>query len=200
MPNVAGRDIEELLSALGAELDSVASPHVGLCVIGGAALAALGLVDRPTKDIDVVASLEVSDAGLQVHALSALPDAVAKAAAEVAQQFGIERWWINIGPSSLMDAGLPFGFESRLVPVTYGSTLTIYFTSRVDQICFKTYAAADVGGRHATDLVALVPTEQEMEFALRWVVRHDPSEGFRSQLRELSEYLEVLHVLDRIEE
>lgn len=31
-------------------------------------------------------------------------------------------------------------------------------------------------------------------------VRHDPSEGFRSQLRELSEYLEVPHVLDRIEE
>ncbi|MDP2232985.1 MAG: hypothetical protein Q8K89_05065 [Actinomycetota bacterium] len=200
MPNVAGRDIEELLSALGAELDSVASPHVGLCVIGGAALGALGLVDRPTKDIDVVASLEASAAGIRVQALSALPDAVAKAAAEVAEQFGIEGWWINVGPSSLMDAGVPSGFESRLTAVAYGSTLTIYFASRVDQICFKTYAAADVGGRHVTDLVALLPTEQEMEFALRWVVRHDPSEGFRSQLRELADYLGVPCVLDRIEE
>ncbi|MBU4557336.1 MAG: hypothetical protein KJ747_10745 [Actinobacteria bacterium] len=200
MSEVAGRNIEELLDALGVELESAASPHIGLCVIGGAALGALGLVDRPTKDIDVVASLEESDAGVQVHALSALPDAVIKAASEVARQFGIERWWINVGPSSLMDVGLPSGFESRLTPAAYGSALTIYFASRVDQICFKTYAAADVGGRHAIDLVALLPTEQEIEFALRWVIRHDPSEGFRSQLRGLAEYLGVPNVLDSIEE
>ncbi|MHB9002780.1 MAG: DUF6036 family nucleotidyltransferase [Coriobacteriia bacterium] len=198
MPDVAGRAIEELLAALGAELESAASPHVGLCVIGGAALGMLGLVDRPTKDIDVVALLEESEVGLQIHALDALPDAVARAASEVAEQFGIGTWWINVGPSSLVDAGLPHGFESRLTHVKYGSTLTVYFASRVDQICLKTYAAADVGGRHATDLVALSPTEQEMEFALRWVVRHDPSEDFRSQLRELAEYLGVLHVLERI--
>ncbi|PKQ29941.1 MAG: hypothetical protein CVT60_02815, partial [Actinobacteria bacterium HGW-Actinobacteria-10] len=116
MPDVAGRDIEELLGALGAELESAACPHVGLCVIGGAALGMLGLVDRPTKDVDVVASLEESAAGIQVHALAALPDMVAKAASEVAEQFGIEGWWINVGPSSLLDIGLPGGFESRLTP------------------------------------------------------------------------------------
>jgi len=199
MSVVAGRNIQELLAALGAELEYAASPHVGLCVIGGAALGALGLVDRPTKDIDVVASLEASNAGFQMHALSALPESVARAASAVAEQFGIEKWWINVGPSSLMDAGLPSGFESRLTAVTYGPRLTIYFASRLDQVCFKTYAAADVGGRHATDLVLLSPTEQEMEFALRWVIRHDPSEGFRLQLRGLVEYLGVPHVLDRSE-
>jgi hypothetical protein len=87
-----------------------------------------------------------------------------------------------------------------LVAVEYGSSLRVHFAGRVDQICFKTYAAADVAGRHLTDLVALAPNEDEMEQAFRWAVSQDPSAGFRTQLAGLADYMGVRHVLDRIEQ
>ncbi|MDZ4168202.1 MAG: hypothetical protein U1E26_00910 [Coriobacteriia bacterium] len=66
----------------------------------------------------------------------------------------------------------------------------VHFAGRIDQICFKTYAAADSAGRHLTDLIALAPTSVEMEFAASWVTTQDDSEGFGSQLTELIDYLE----------
>ncbi|TMD63117.1 MAG: hypothetical protein E6I84_16235, partial [Chloroflexi bacterium] len=44
----------ELLSALQEQL-AASDASYGLVVIGGSALQALGLVDRPTRDVDVVA-------------------------------------------------------------------------------------------------------------------------------------------------
>jgi hypothetical protein len=97
-----------------------------------------------------------------------------------------------------VDWGLPEGFETRLVTKPYGTALAVHFSGRLDQICFKTYAAADVAGRHLTDLTKLAPTRDEMDFAFRWVVTQDPSTGFRAQLEQLADYLEVRDVLNRI--
>ena len=78
------------------------------------------------------------------------------------------------------------------------------FIGRLDQICFKVFAAADAGpGRHLEDLRELKPTSGEMEIAARWVMQQDPSEGFRSMLKEMlrkigyeqaSERLSLIHI------
>lgn len=47
------REIERVLSALGDQLD--AGAEVSLVLVGGAALALLGVVERATYDVDVIA-------------------------------------------------------------------------------------------------------------------------------------------------
>lgn len=199
MSLVAGRDINELLAALGEELALLGAAPIELCLIGGSALALLGLVERPTKDIDVVALAESRGGVLRVRRASPLPDVLVRACAEVATQQGIDPNWLNSGPARLLDWGLPDGFETRLVSRDYGSRLVIHLASRLDQICFKTYAAADVAGRHLSDLQTLSPTGEEMRFAFAWVIRQDPSPGFHTQLEQMADYLGVRDVLDTIE-
>jgi hypothetical protein len=196
---VSGRDAEELLRALASELERAGAAPVEPCVIGGTALMMLGLADRPTKDIDVVALADSASGILVLRRAKPFPDVLLTAIRAVAVQFAIEPTWLNAGPADLVDWGLPDGFEGRLTSVEYGRVLRVHFADRLDQICFKTYAAADVAGRHLADLIALSPTEDEMEFAFRWVVTQDHSAGFRSQVAGLADYLEVRHVLDRIE-
>ena len=122
---------------------------------------------------------------------------LAEAVAEVANQLGVDPHWLNSGPARLMDWGLP---ESRLTSISYGATLRVHIASRLDQICFKTYAAADVAGRHLTDLISLSHTRDEMDFAFSWTLQQDSSMGFRSQLEQLADYLEVSDVLDALEQ
>ena len=73
------------------------------------------------------------------------------------------------------------------------------FIGRLDQICLKVYAAADAGpGRHLEDLRELKPTAEEMEMAAGWVVKQDPSEGFRSLLKEMFRKIGYEHASERI--
>ena len=198
MTIVAGRDIDELLSALNHELGLHGAVLTEFCVIGGAASNMLGLIERPTKDIDVVA-LADSDAGLvRIRNANPLPSELAAAVAEVALQMNVEPGWLNCGPANLVDWGLPEGFERRLVSKDYGQFLRVHFASRLDQICFKSYAAADVAGRHLTDLIGLSPSEVEMDLAFRWVLQQDSSPGFRAQLEMLADYMEVRDVFDHV--
>ena len=157
------------------------------------------MIDRPTKDVDVVALIEHRSSGITIIKSRPLPALLSDAVARVADQFGIDAHWLNDGPADLIDAGLPAGFEGRLVSLEYGNRLRVHLAGRLDQVCFKTYAAADVAGRHLTDLLALAPSEQDMDFAFRWVMTQDPPQGFRIQLESLADYMEVRHVLDRIE-
>ncbi len=157
---------------------------------------AIGLVTRPTKDVDVVAVGERSGNRLSLHKSRPLPSVLGQAAAAVANQYQLEPGWLNPGPADLIDHGLPEGFEGRLVPRIYGRALVVHFASRVDLICFKTFAAADVAGRHLTDLQALKPSEEEIRVALRWIEQQDDSDGFRMQLAGLLEYLGMQHVTE----
>jgi hypothetical protein len=92
--------------------------------------------------------------------------------------------WLNAGPADLLQFGLPTGFEQRVVTRRYRS-LTVHLASRFDQICLKLYATVDQGPRskHAADLRQLRPTDDELRAAARWAGTHDPSEGFRHELR-----------------
>jgi hypothetical protein len=177
---------EELLGALSEQLQA-ASLNFDLVVIGGSALLARGLVERTTRDVDVVA-LAGSDGLLSAVEL---PAGLLRAVATVARDFDIPMNWLNSGPADLLRFGLPRGFEDRWETRTYGEALTVRWASRFDQIHFKLYAAVDQAGKHLTDLEALEPSHDELISAARWSRRHDPSEGFMSVLTEALKYFGV---------
>ena len=125
----------ELLAALGEQL-AARDARFDLVVIGGSGLLALGLINRPTRDVE--------------------------------------------------------GFVDRLERRDYGDALTVHFASRFDQIHFKLYAMVDQGvGKHEADLRALEPTAEELVAAARWAQTHDPSDGFRTELRAVLSHLGV---------
>jgi hypothetical protein len=160
-----GRDrLDEILSAL-AELLAAAGSRAHLVVIGGSGLVAIGAVTRATRDVDVVA-LKRNE---ELVTANPLPAPVAHAAAIVARDFGLDPNWLNAWPTSLLDLGLPCGFERRLIARSYGPSLEVSFAGRIDQVFFKLYAAADRREpRDIADLQALNPTPEELRAAARW--------------------------------
>ncbi len=157
---------------------------IGLVVCGGTALNALGLVQRTTADIDVVGFAEEVEDQIVVSRAE-FPAWLLDAAGKVARDLGLPRDWINDGPASLVELGLPEGFSKRLTKVQIGSSLSVYYISRIDQIHFKLYASADRGGYHVDDLMKLEPTETEIVEAARWTITHDVSPAFRVILIDL---------------
>src|SRR5687767_11308413 len=104
---------------------------VHLVVIGGSGLLAMGLGDRPTRDVDVVALLQDD----RLVSARQFPPGLDEAARRVATDFGLLSGWLNPGPTALLEiAGLPTGFAGRLTTRTYGGALQVSFASRFDQI------------------------------------------------------------------
>ena len=71
--------------------------HYELLAIGGGALQLLGLITRPTRDIDVVAMVTDAD----VVAMDTLPGPLMRAVADTAAVFRLPTTWFNAGPQSL---------------------------------------------------------------------------------------------------
>jgi hypothetical protein len=178
---------DDLLDALGEQLATQNECFI-IAVVGGSALLALGLVSRATRDVDVLAIVN----GAELTSARPLPAALAGAAQTVARDFGLSKDWLNPGPTSLLDLGLPEGFFERTQHRRYGARLEVLFASRVDQIHLKLYATVDQGaGKHLNDLRALAPTERELLDAARWSQTHDPSEGYRSLLAQVLSYFGI---------
>jgi hypothetical protein len=185
--DITSRGLDTILSALGEQL-GVLGARLEMVVIGGSALLALGLVTRPTKDVDVVAFAE----GEELRPASPLPQALAEAKDRVARDFALPQDWLNAGPTDLLRWGLPEGFWGRVTTRRYGETLTVHFAGRLDQVHFKLYAMVDQsGGRHEADLRALRPSRDELVAAARWSITHDPSPGYRMMLEQALERLGV---------
>lgn len=108
--------LEAALDALGAVL-ARRSERYELVLIGGGNLVLRGVVARSTKDVDIL-GMHTSDG--RIVAIRRMPDKLAQAVADVARTYGLADDWLNIGPESLLDLGLPDGFESRLIPGAMG--------------------------------------------------------------------------------
>jgi hypothetical protein len=172
---------DELLTALAEQLAARGESFV-VVVVGGSALLALDLGHRPTRDVDVLAI----QSGDRLVTAEPLPEVLVAARDVVARDFGLPSDWLNAGPASLVDLGLPEGLKERAERRVYGPGLTVLFASRFDQIHLKLYATVDQGaGKHLTDLTALNPTADELLAAARWTRTHDPSEGYRTVLTEV---------------
>jgi hypothetical protein len=181
--------LEEALETLGSVLRARGISS-RILVAGGSSLLILGLIDRPTADLDVV-GLVVEDRYVKAETI---PESLAQAARDVGSALGLGDQWLNNGPATLFDFGLPDGFERRVTIRTYGG-LELHLPGRTDLIAFKLYAAVDQWGdrvsKHLADLLALEPTAAELLDAARWTRTHDPSDGFRGELLKVLKALEV---------
>jgi hypothetical protein len=150
-------------------------------LVGGGSLLLRGIIARPTKYADLVGIRLGSG---EIVPLDVLPAPLARAVRDVGQALDLAADWLNLGPASLLDLGLPPGFTDRLSRIVFGS-LVVWFAGTYDLICFKLYAAADhwpSRDRHLDDLRALRPTREELLEAARWARTHDASPGFLSLL------------------
>jgi hypothetical protein len=173
--------LETALTALG-ELLTARGLHYEVVLVGGGNLILQELLSRPTtKDLDILG--EMTPDG--VAQLRPMPAALRDAIVDVGRAFGLAEDWLNTGPDSLLDLGLPDRFVERLERRDYGG-LVVWLTGRFDMVCFKLYAAVDQGlrSRHFQDLRELGPGREELLVAARWATSHDPSPGFRSLLVE----------------
>lgn len=177
--------INEALRLLDGRLKLNRSGSFSLVVCGGTALNAMHLIQRTTKDVDIIALM---DSNNQLIDPAPLPEELLVAAKEVADTLNLPQDWLNNGPSSgdggLFRLGLPDGFKERLIKNYQGEKLTVYLASRLDQIHFKLYAAIDqLGSYHASDLKQLSPSDEELLQAIDWATTHDPSEGFKTAIK-----------------
>ncbi len=75
---------------------------------------------------------------------------------------------------------MPPGFEERIHWVQFQG-LYLGLADRYDLIFLKLYAAADSEGPtsvHYQDLMALQPTDEELDAAAQWIWTQDPSTPF----------------------
>jgi hypothetical protein len=142
---------DRFLDAEGLALEAV--------VIGGVAMALLGVTSRQTKDCDVLVPEvppEIADAARRF------------AAQERAAGNPLDEGWLNNGPASLADA-LPPGWRSRVRTLFEGWALRLLTLGRVDLLRSKRFALCD-RALDLQDCVALQPTEQELDEILPWLV------------------------------
>jgi hypothetical protein len=184
--------VETMLQALGDRLAAAESPAT-IVVLGGVAMNLHGFVDRPTRDVDVLARREEPEGPL-LHP-DPLPQALREAIAEVALDFDQPPDWMNTVVAHQWGTGLPPGLEQRLTWRSY-SALRVGLVAREDLIAFKLYAAADHGPRsvHVSDLAALRPTARELGDAAAWIRTQDTSPAFHTLVERV-----IAHVRQRPE-
>jgi hypothetical protein len=176
-----------------AELDA---PQEILVVCGGSALLALGLVNRTTKDVDVLAGVDATAGLIDPRPLSASLRTVVD---EVGAQLDLPPGWLNAGPAGQVMMGLPEGFLSRLIRRDYGPKLVIHFPDRYDLIHLKLFAVIDQGpGRHVSDLLKLAPSDDELLAAARWVLTQDSGGAFSQLVKEALTHLGFSHVATQL--
>jgi hypothetical protein len=181
VPTTLRRALQELGSLLAFRKQSYT-----LAIVGGGGLQLLGLIARPTRDLDVIAV--IVDGKYQTA--EPLPVPLRDAVVDVAHALGLAEEWLNSGPTQQLRFGLPAGFGERVVSERFGA-LTVHLASRYDQICLKLHAAVDDGpsGKHAADLRILAPTRDELAQAAVWVKGQDSSDDFVRFVDQVIEWL-----------
>lgn len=124
-------------------------------VIGGSALALLGIITHETQDCDVL------DPGI--------PSDIAEAARQFTREIADEKQslkedWLNNAPESLKGI-LPKGWRVRLEKLYSGKALKLHTLGRSDLLKTKLFAFCD-RGQDLQDCIALRPSREELRDAL----------------------------------
>ena len=165
---------DEYLSIKGLHFDAV--------VIGGAALALLGVITRETQDCDVLDPSIPQD----------IADAARDFSHAVSKKGGdLKEDWLNNGPESLKRE-LPKDWKLRLKELYSGKALNLQTLGRADLLKTKLFAFCD-RGQDLADCVALKPSQEELREALAWLQAQDANPGWsthvESQMKKLSKRL-----------
>ncbi len=153
--------IERALTAVGERLAHAGAP-CSIVVLGGAAINLLGLVDRPTRDVDVLAT--AASPGGPIGRPDPLPRPLLEAVDAVARDLDLRSDWLNTTVADQWRFGLPPGLAGRV-------------HWRTDQTGPESI--------HFQDLLALCPTDDELARAAEWVKRQDVSADFHSVVAEV---------------
>lgn len=179
------------LRALG-EILASQGEHAAVVVVGGTALIVQGFVTRTTRDVDVIAisSDPTNRDRKAIEPPEPLPESLLQAISRVARDYNLPDDWMNTTAGLLWKTGLPPRFEERIHWEQYDG-LWLGLADRYDLIFLKLYAAADSEGPssvHYQDLMALQPTNEELDAAAQWVRSQDPSAPFARILNQVVEH------------
>jgi hypothetical protein len=164
LPRQTLEHFDDFLEARGLRLDAI--------IVGGSALVLIGIIDRPTRDVDV----------LSPDLAPSITDASRAFALEMRSR-GIELGdaWLNNGPSSLSRV-LPDGWIHRTQPAFAGRALMLETLGRTDLLKTKLFALCD-RGTDLADCIAFSPTAEELEEAMPWVALQDANESWPSHVK-----------------
>ena len=127
------------LEALGGLLAARAQAY-SCVVVGGASLAALGVLVRVTGDVDVMAVRD--ERGEITRAPEEFPPFLTAAIREVGRELNLPADWMNTQMATGLAAGMPPGFAERVTWRQFGG-LHVGFVGRRDLIALKLEAASD---------------------------------------------------------
>lgn len=195
---IEAKTIDKIFNALDRQIGVHGGLPFSIVVCGGTALAALDLVLRTTRDVDVLGEVVLVKQKIEIKKIDHFPQWFSEASEVVGRDFGLTKYWIDKGPAFQVESGLPEGFEERLVQKNYGKYLTVYFISRIDQIHFKLFASLDRGGYHIDDLFNLNPSIDEMSKAAKWVLTQDDSLELKTKLHDFLEKKGFHGIIGRI--
>lgn len=186
MDNLTSDWLEELLNAVGSHLEAQES-EAAIVVVGGATLSVLGIVDRTTKDVDVIAqAIRDDDDNWTLTPPVPLPEALQKAVALVGRDYGLGADWLNTEVGAQWGQGLPDSILQDTEWRRYAA-LWVGFVGRQTLITLKLFAAVDrsAASVHYQDLLALQPTSSELATAEEWVMGQDTSEHFPKLIQDV---------------
>lgn len=130
-------------------------------IIGGAALSILDVITRMTEDVDCIdpeIPLDIKNASIEFIKQN--------------PQYGLTpEKFLNNGPITII-RDLPAGWRNRTEIIFQGKALTFITLSRLDLLKTKLDAMVQ-RGRDIDDVIAMKPTEKELEDSLPWVLNVD---------------------------
>lgn len=186
---ISGSAFLELLEAVGAHL-AAAGNHETIVVVGGASLNLLGLVERTTKDVDVIARTGAGASADTLIPPDPLPSALVRAIGIVARDFALDEDWLNTEVARQWSQGLPPWLAEDLEWREFPG-LRVGLAGRRTLIALKLFAAVDQSLRsvHGQDLLALAPTDSELADAAAWVLTQDASPVFPQLVNDVVTYV-----------
>ena len=143
-------------------------------IIGGAALAILGVITRTTRDVDLMTS--------------PIPPIILRHAKAFAKAYSLAENWLNDAPSSL-ERELPKDWRSKVQKIFEGNALTLWTLAREHLIISKLFAACDREADDFNDLLLMKPTVKEIDEARDWVSRLDGNPDWPAQVAALAQRL-----------
>jgi hypothetical protein len=155
---------DDFLAARGAGFSGI--------VIGGTALALIGIVVRPTRDCDVLDPPIPAELATYARAFAAQRRATG-------DPLGDD--WFNAGPASLTKV-LPTGWRDRLIDAFTGRALRLRTLGRSDLLASKLFALCD-RGTDLGDCLALAPTPTELSTAQPWLEYQDANPDWPAHTR-----------------
>jgi hypothetical protein len=172
------KNLQDILADLSRELEVLRETR-SLTICGGAALVVLNVVDRATRDVDVIIPM--------------IDPALKAAAIKVGQKHRLEEDWLNDKAAGFVRE-LSAGWRSRSQLVFQGSALSVFVLGRSDLIATKLLGLCDRDERDLEDLLALKPSWPEIEAWRDWLLSLDGGglwpERVQKQLAKLQEAVE----------